>query len=170
MIKTRNSLLPSLVIPIAALSASGAHAQGQSTTDSFEVSINIEATCAVIAGNDIDLGSQISTATGLSGSSTISVNCSKTVPYNVGLQPSNKSEDGAGVLSGTGSDTIAYQLRSISASGANWGNTATSSDVGNGVSGTGEGSDQTIPVYVTVDDANVAPGSYSDTVTVTVNY
>jgi spore coat protein U-like protein len=42
--------------------------------------------------------------------------------------------------------------------------------VGNGVSGTGNGADQSLTVYVTVDDANYAPAVYSDTVTVTVNY
>jgi spore coat protein U-like protein len=59
---------------------------------------------------------------------------------------------------------------SAGSSGTIWGNTATSSSVGNGVAGTGTGADQTLTVYATASDANYAPDTYSDEVTVTVNY
>lgn len=143
--------------------------------DTFEVSIEIEAACSITAGSgaDIDLGTFASTATDISGNGAITVNCSNTVPYYVGLAPSNEATDGAGEMepAGTSPDTVPYQLRSTSGSdGAIWGNTATSAEVGNGVTGTGNGEDQQLTVYVTVADANYAPDSYSDTVTVTVNY
>lgn len=159
-------------VALAAFSATGA--QAATDTDTFDISLEITAACSVTAdgASDIDLGTVASTATDLSGSSTITVNCSNTVPYFVGLAPSNNATDGAGELDpASGPDTVPYQLRSTAgSSGAIWGNTATTTAVGNGVSGTGNGADQTLTVFVTVDDANYAPAVYSDTVTVTVNY
>ncbi len=122
---------------------------------------------------DIDLGSVASTATDLDGSSDITVKCSNTVPYYVGLAPSSGATTGAGSLSPAGAspDLVPYQLRSAAGtSGTVWGNTATTTSAGNGVAGTGTGADQTLTVYVTAASANYAPDTYSDTVTVTVNY
>ena len=71
----------------------------------------------------------------------------------------------------TAADTVAYQLRSTAGmSGTIWGNTATSISVGNGVAGTGTGSDQNHTIYATLASANAAAGNYQDTVTVTGNY
>jgi spore coat protein U-like protein len=144
------------------------------TSSTFQVLITVAKACSVTAGNasNIDFGTVNSSATGLVASSNISVTCSKTTPYNVGLMPSNTSTTGAGVMSAPpgNSDTVAYQLRSVSATGPIWGNTATPTSVGNGVAGTGTGAAQVIPVFATVANANVTPGSYADTVTVQVNY
>ncbi|MEO7553748.1 MAG: spore coat protein U domain-containing protein [Alteraurantiacibacter sp.] len=153
--------------------ASAAHAS--TATDTFDVSMTITAACSVTAGSasDIDLGTVASTATDLGDSSNITVKCSNTVPYYVGMAPSSGATSGAGSLSPSGSspDTVPYQLRSSAGtSGAVWGNTATTTAVGNGVAGTGNGSDQTLTAYVTAPSANYAPDTYSDTVTVTVNY
>ena len=161
------------VAALALLCSSAAHAE--TATSTFDVTLDIDATCSVAAGtgSDIDVGTEDSDATDLSGSSTFSVNCSKTVPYFIGLAPSNGATDGAGVMSPAGSsaDTVPYQLRQASgASGTIWGDTATTTAVGNGVAGTGSGADQDHTVYVTVPSANYAPDSYSDTVTITVNY
>lgn len=150
-------------------------AQASTLSDTFDVSLTITAACSVTAGSsaDIDLGSVASTATDLDGSSDITVKCSNTVPYYVGLAPSNGATTGAGSLSPTGasSDDVPYQLRSSAGTtGAVWGNTATTTSTGNGVAGTGSGADQTLTVYVTAPSANYAPDTYSDTVTVTVNY
>lgn len=142
-------------------------------TATFQVLITVNKACSVIAGtaSNINFGAVDSSATGLAASSNISVTCSKSTPYNIGLLPSNNNTAGAGVMSpASGSDTVAYQLRSVSSTGNAWGSTATSTLVGNGVSGTGNGAAQTIPVFATVADANVTPGSYADTVTVQVNY
>ncbi|MET3184271.1 UNVERIFIED_ORG: spore coat protein U-like protein [Variovorax guangxiensis] len=163
---------PTLIVAavLAALATSAAIADTASST--FKVLITVTKACSVTAGtaSNIDFGSVTSTATALSASSNISVTCSKSTPYNIGLLPSNSSTTGAGVMSNTGPDTIAYQLRSASATGPIWGNTATPTDVGNGVAGTGTGAAQSIPVWATVASVNVTPGAYLDTVTVQVNY
>ena len=130
--------------------------------------------CTIAAGpaSNINFGVVPWTATNRSASSQITVNCPNGTAYYIGLAPSNGSTTGAGVMSGTGGNTakIPYQLRSVSAAGPVWGNTATSSSVGNGVSGTGNGANRSIAVYATMPSANYRPDSYSDTVTVTVNY
>jgi len=167
---------PSLIVAavLAALAASAAIADTASST--FKVLITVTKACSVTAGaaSNIDFGSVTSAATALSASSNINVTCSKSTPYNIGLQPSSTAATdttGAGFMSPVaGPDTIAYQLRSGSATGPIWGNTATPTSVGNGVAGTGTGAAQSIPVFATVASANVTPGAYSDTVTVQVNY
>jgi spore coat protein U-like protein len=65
---------------------------------------------------------------------------------------------------------VPYQLNSVSNTGPVWGNTATATTVGNGVAGTGTGISQPIPVYATVPSANFTPDTYTDTVTVNVNF
>ncbi len=155
-------------VACGAFSATAAHAG--TATDTFDVSVTITATCSATAGSgsNIDLGTHPSTDTNLGNSSTIAVKCSNTVPYRVNLTPSNGVNTGAGSLSplGAGTDTVPYQLRSSAgANGIVWGNTSS-----NGVTGTGNGANQTLTVYATAPSANYAPDTYKDTVTVTVNY
>ncbi|WP_420382852.1 spore coat U domain-containing protein [Novosphingobium sp.] len=142
----------------------------------FQVTLTVQKVCSVTAGagSNIALGTLPATTTNATGSSTISVTCTKTTPYYIGLAPSNAATGGSGVLSGTisgNTDTITYKLSSTAGpSGTVWGNTATSTTVGNGVAGTGTGAAQSLNVYVTVPAMNYTPDSYSDTVTVNVNY
>ena len=140
----------------------------------FQVTMTIQKACTVSAGapSNIALGTVASTATDVAGNNTITVNCSKTTPYYIGLAPSNANTAGLGAMSGTGAnaDKVGYQLRSATGtSGAIWGNTATATAVGNGVAGTGTGANQSHTVYVTVPSANFTPDTYTDTVTVNVN-
>ncbi|RTD83859.1 SCPU domain-containing protein [Variovorax atrisoli] len=164
---------PSLIVAaVLAVTTSAVLAATSPATATFQVLITVAKACSVTAGSgsNINFNTVDSSATNLSASSNISVTCSKSTPYNIGLLPSNNSSTGAGAMGNTGTDTIPYQLRSVSANGAIWGSTATSTSVGNGVAGTGTGSAQSIPVWATVASVNVTPGSYSDTVTVQVNY
>lgn len=160
-----------VVLATVACGAFGATAaQASTATDTFDVTVTITAACSVTAGSasNIDLGTHPSTDTNLNASSDITVKCSNTVPYRVNLAPSNGATNGAGSLdpAGVSPDTVPYQLRSTSGtSGTVWGNTSS-----NGVAGTGTGADQTLTVYATAPSANYAPDTYSDTVTVTVNY
>jgi spore coat protein U-like protein len=168
MYKTAKSAALLASVAFGAFGATAAHAG--TATDTFDVSVTITATCSATAGSasDIDLGTHPSTDTDLGNSSTITVKCSNTVPYRVNLAPSNGDTGGAGALdpAGASPDTVPYQLRSTSGtSGTVWGNTS-----GNGVTGTGNGADQTLTVYATAASANYAPDTYSDTVTFTVNY
>lgn len=128
--------------------------------------------CSVSALGDADLGAAPAARGAVNGSTTISVRCPPGTAFNIGLRPSNGNSNGAGVLQGSSGngDTLAYQLRQGSPSGPVWGNTANASGPGNGVGGTGNGTDQTFPVFVSVPQTNVTPGTYRDTVMVTVHF
>ena len=164
---------------VAALVTGAASAQAANpATATFQVLITITKACTVTAGSasNINLGSVAATAVNTTGSNTISVNCSKTTPYYVGLAPSNANTAGAGTMvsttaPATNTDKVPYQLTSTAGAGGTiWGNTATSTAVGNGVAGTGTGTAQSLTVYATAASANFTPDSYADTVTVNVNY
>ncbi|MCC3701636.1 spore coat U domain-containing protein [Rouxiella badensis] len=155
-------------------------ANAATATGTFQVLITILKSCSVTAGasSNINLGSVNAGATAAAGNSTISVDCSRTTPYYIGLAPSSTNggtTTGSGSMSSvanstTNTDKVPYQLNQTSATGAVWGNTATSTNVGNGVAGTGTGAAQTYTVYATATSTNFAPDSYADTVTVNVNY
>jgi spore coat protein U-like protein len=139
----------------------------------FNVTATVANVCAVSAGAILNFGTVASTATNLSGSNTITVACPSGTAYYVGLAPSNGNTAGAGTMKGTGSnpDQVPYQLRSAAGmNGKIWGNTATSTKVGNGVAGNGNGSGQSLTVYATTPNANFRPDTYTDTVTINVNY
>ncbi|WP_352336413.1 spore coat protein U domain-containing protein [Psychrobacter sp. 16-MNA-CIBAN-0192] len=141
----------------------------------FTVNANVIKGCVINTSSlsVINLGSHLSGATNLNGTGRINLTCTNAMPYYVGLTPFNQDTNGAGVMSGTGAnpDKIPYQLRSKSGlTGTPWGNTATATTQGNGVSDTGNGQPRVLDVYVTVPKTNVRPDSYSDRVTVTVYY
>ncbi len=155
-------------------------AHAATATGTFQVLIEIQKSCSVTAGagSDINLGSVASTATNVAGNDTINVTCTKGTPYFIGLAPSvanGGTDTGLGAMAsnsgGGNTDKVPYQLRSTAgASGTIWGNTATASSVGNGVTATGTGAAQSHTVYATVASANFAADTYADTVTVNVNY
>ncbi|AIY41361.1 Sigma-fimbriae tip adhesin [Collimonas arenae] len=139
----------------------------------FVTSATVQKFCLVTT-NNVNFGAIPSTAVNTTASSSINVTCTNGTPYFVGLSPSNANTAGAGVMSGSiggNTDKVPYQLSSTPGpSGTVWGNTATSTTVGNGKAGTGTGLAQPLNVYATVPGANYRPDSYSDTVTVNVNY
>jgi spore coat protein U-like protein len=141
-------------------------------TFTLPVTAVVSKTCTVSAGVALNIGSVPSNGTGIQGNTTIGVTCPTSTPYYVGLSPSNANLNGAGVMSSTssGTDKVPYQLRATSGTGPIWGNTATSTSVGNGVAGTGTGVQQSLTVYASLASAQYTPGSYADTVTVNVNY
>lgn len=163
---TKASLLLLAVFPATAFA--------DTVTGSFNVTLEITSTC-IVGGTTADLafGSHPASDTNLSSSTVLQVVCANGTPYNIGLLPSNNSDTGAGEMAGTGgnTDTVPYQLRQGPALIADvWGNTATPTDVGNGVAGTGTGAFTNYTVYATVPSANFTPDSYSDVVTVNVNF
>ncbi|WP_327192524.1 Csu type fimbrial protein [Psychrobacter sp. PL15] len=141
---------------------------------SFTVQANVIDSCKINTTSDINLGSHPANETDILGNSNaINMTCTNEASYYIDLTPSNDNTNGAGVLKGSGSNTdkVPYQLRSTAGTGGKiWGNTATTTDVGNGVPGIGSGVFQTQTVYVTVPSADFKPDNYSDTVTIRVNY
>ncbi len=143
--------------------------------ETFTVQATVVNSCEITTTNDVNLGNYPASNTNILGSNSnaIGITCTKDAPYTIGLAPSNENQVGLGVMSGTGSNTdkVPYQLRSAPGlNGKIWGNTATSTNMGNGVKDIGNGLVQNKPVYVTVPSADFKPDNYSDTVTIKVNY
>jgi len=149
---------------VALLGLSSAHAA--TTTATFTVTATVSSTCSITA-NPLAFG--VYTGVQLDGASTLSATCSNLIPYDVGLSAGTFS--GATVtarkMSGLDPAGLGYSLFRDSARTLNWGETI-GSDV---VHQTGNGVAQTIPVFGRVPAAElVDPGSYTDTITVTLTF
>lgn len=141
-----------------------------------EIVVHPQPQPATLSEYAIDFGEVTATDINLQGQTQFSVACTKTTPYYIGLRPSNGDLNGAGNMKSkdnvaTNTDLVPYQLRSTAGiNGKIWGNTATSTSVGNGVDGTGTGSAQPYTIYATVPSANYTPDTYWDKVRVFVRY
>ena len=138
-------------------------AWAETEPSSFQVGIDVVATCSISAAdmtfNTITTGTTAQT----DSESQITVNCSNGAPYSVAL--SNGSNYSAGRRLSSNGSFINYTLFKDNSRTAEW--TLISS-----MTGTGSGSNQTLPVYGRIPAGqNVTNmGSYSDTIVATVTY
>src|SRR5437763_6983143 len=137
-------------------------------TATLGISLTINAGCNV-SSSPVAFPAQSVLASAVNQSGSVSVTCTNTTPYNVGLDKGAGS--GASVtnrlMTGPASATVAYGLYQDSGHGTNWGNTVGTDTV----SGTGNGSAQTLTVYGQVGSQTTpAPGGYADTVNVNVTF
>ena len=143
-------------------------ANAASTTTTFAVQATITATCTINSASTLNFGTLGVLASNTDQTSTIQVTCTNTTPYNVGLDAGTGS--GATVATRkmtSGANTVNYTLYSNSGRTTVWGNTVGTDTVG----ATGNGSAQSYTVYGRVPaQAAPAPGTYTDTITVTVTY
>jgi spore coat protein U-like protein len=135
-------------------------------TTTFAVTATVQATCLVSA-----TAMAFGTYTGVlaNSTSTVSVTCTNTTPYNVGLSAGLAT--GATVtarkMTGPAAALLGYALFSDAARSVNWGQTIGTDTV----TGIGNGSAQALTVYGQTAAAQyVAPGAYADTITATVTY
>lgn len=157
-------------------------ANAATTTATFNVTMKITSSCSITTvPTTIDLGTAVASTTAISnnGSTTFKVNCSNKTPFFIGMAPSainGGTDQGIGKMKGLLStpDSVPYTLYSDAGFGAVWGNTSTTTSVGNGLTGTGSGMGSTqaksFTVYAKALNADFAPDTYTDTVTVNVNY
>jgi spore coat protein U-like protein len=136
---------------------------------SFNVTIVITSECKVQSTSTVDFGSEGVIDANVDAAGSIGVQCTKSTAYNVGLSAGT----GAGAtvaarkMTGPGSDTVTYSLYRDAGRSQVWGTTIGTDTV----SGTGDGTSQSYPVYGRVQaQTTPAPGTYTDTITVTVTY
>lgn len=137
-----------------------------STTTTMQVTATVAGTCTVSSTN-LAFGTYIGVQ--LDGTATIAVTCNDTAPYTVALSAGIFS--GASVttrrMGGPGSAGLAFSLSRDAARTLNWGGTPGTDSV----AGTGNGAAQSLTVYGRVAAGQaVASGSYTDTITITVDY
>ena len=143
-------------------------AEASTATGSFNVQVSIASTCAVNGASTLNFGTQGLLSAPVNQKSAITVTCTNTTPYNIGL---NQGLYGASVttrqMQSGGGALIAYSLFSNVGMTANWGNTVGTDTV----AATGNGSAQAFTVYGQIPtQATPAPAVYADTITVTVTY
>src|SRR5947207_14652006 len=135
-----NALAASALFLFAAGVALPQSALAGSATTTLGVSLTINAGCNV-SSTSVAFPAQAVLASAVNQSGNISVTCTNTTPYNVGLDKGAGS--GASVtnrlMTGPASATVAYGLYQDSGHGTNWGNTVGTATV----HGTGKGSAQT---------------------------
>lgn len=127
----------------------------------------VQAACNVSATN-MDFPSVSSLSTAQTTTSTVSLTCSTGLPYNIVLNGGNaNATDPTQRKMTSGAQQITYGLYRDSAHTLPWGLTLGT----NTKSGTGTGSSQSHTVHGRVPaQTTPAPGTYSDTVVVTVEY
>ncbi len=133
-------------------------------TSSMSVTATVGASCTISAGN-LDFGNFSGAQTDASAS--ITVNCTSGASYTVDMDAGT----GSGATTTTrkltsGADTLDYTVYSDNARTSIW-----KTGGGNNVSGTGSGANQTLTAYGRMPaNATPAAGSYTDSITVTINY
>lgn len=139
-----------------------------STTTTFAVQATITATCTINSASTLNFGTVGVLASNTDQTSTIQVTCTNTTPYNIGLDAGTGSGATVAVRKLTsGGSTVNYSLYSDSGRTTVWGTTIGTDTV----AATGSGTGQNYTVYGRIPaQTTPAPGSYADTITVTVTY
>jgi len=149
------------------LGASSCPTGGLTSSTSFSVTATVLSTCNVGA-TTVNFGSAGLLTSNVDAQGTLSIQCSPTLPYTVSLDggTSGATDPTQRKMSFSGSNVI-YGLYRDSARSLPWGSTVGT----NTSSGTGTGSTQTQTVYGRVaTQTTPSPGTYSDSVVVTVGY
>ena len=159
-------VLPAAVLGFLTLGPASIPAGATTATATFLVTATVAATCTISAtplafGSYTGAISQVNT--------TVTVTCTNTTPYNIGLNAGVAA--GATVtnrsMTGPASALLSYQLFRDAGHTLNWGITIGTDTV----SVTANGSAQVQTVYGQIPAAQfVAPGAYADTITATVTY
>lgn len=139
-----------------------------STTTTSTPEIALAPTCTIDSAPTLNFGNLGILAANVDRSSTIQITCTDAAPYNIGLDSGIGSAATAATRQMTsGSAVVNYSLYSDSAHTTLWGSTVGT----DAVAATGNGTGQSYTVYGRVPPQTTpAPGTYTDTVTVTVTY
>jgi spore coat protein U-like protein len=161
------TILPAAILGfvVLGLTPTSAVAQANPASTTFGVSATVLKDCTVSA-TSLTFGNYTGAVN--SAQSAVTVTCTNSTTYTVGL--------GTGLATGAtvttrqmqnGSALLSYGLFSNATWATNWGNTSGT----NWVSGTGNGTGQALNVYGQIPAGQyVTPGSYTDTISVTVTY
>jgi spore coat protein U-like protein len=144
-------------------------AEATTVTGTFNVQVIIATTCVLNSASNLNFGTAGVLAAPINDQSTITVTCTNTTPFNIGLDKgvnggSVTTREMKGVISAA---LINYSLFSNAPMTNNWGQTIGTDTVAS----TGTGSAQPFTVYGQIPaQTTPAPDTYNDTITVTVTY
>lgn len=168
----RLSLVLSAALGLAVASGA-AHAQTSPQTDNFDVLITINAACTITtAVADLNFGTETLLATDVDNQTTFDVQCSTGAAYSMDLNGgSNLSAGTRRMRLGATGNYISYDLYSDSGRTTLWGTAVTGGSVVTPAGG-GTGTAVTHTIYGRVPGVATAPapGSYTDTVQLSVTF
>jgi len=138
------------------------------TTTTFTATITLAATCVINSASTLDFGTAGVLTANVPATSQIFVQCTNTTPFNIGLNAGTGAGATVAVRKLTsGGATVNYSLYTDGAHTTVWGNTVSTDTVAD----TGDGTSKLYTVFGLVPPQTTpAPGTYTDTVTVTVTY
>lgn len=155
----------------AIVTGAGAHAATATTT--FQVSATILKAC-VVSATPLNFGNYTAGGGALKVNTTVNVNCTNSTPFSVALNAGTTTGGTiAQRLLANGSNTLQYNLYTTNTYATVFGDGTGSSAT---VSGAGVGLLTSTPVTVygqlpdSVTNQTAVPGTYTDTITVTVTY
>lgn len=165
-----SSVVPCAVLALGLLSAG--IADSATTTATFTVTASVLSACSATAAN-LTFGAYTPGAGTLTNSSIISVKCTKSTPYSVALNAGSSGGTFAQRLMASGVNKLQYNLYTSAALTTVFGDGTASTATGAGT-GAGLATANLLTVYGQLPDSSTnqtaVPGSYSDTITVTVTY
>ena len=144
-------------------------AEAATATGNLNVQITIQAECTLGTINTVNFATHGVLNTNVDSTGSLSVTCTNTTAYNIGLDAGAGSGAtiAARLMTGTGAATVTYSLYIDSGRTQVWGSTIGTDTV----AATGTGAAQSYTVYGRVPPQTTpAPGIYTDTVVVTVTY
>ncbi|MCA3860529.1 MAG: spore coat U domain-containing protein [Burkholderia sp.] len=161
-----------LSIGLSTPAADAAIYSNGTATATFNVTLTLQPNCT-IAANPLAFGTSGVLSAAVNQKTTVSVTCTNTTPYNVGLDAGSvtgstvASRLMAGTSTGNTTTTVGFQLYQDAGHTTVWGNTQGTDTV----AGTGTGSAQSLTVYGQVPtQATPKPDTYQTTVTATVYF
>jgi spore coat protein U-like protein len=168
--KLLTSALAGALLYSSVMSADAAVYSNGTATATFIVSVTLQANCTISA-NPLSFGTNGVLSSAINQQTTVSVTCTNTTPYNVGLDAGSVTGSTvtnrllAGTATGNTTTTIGFQLYQDAGRTVIWGGTQGT----NTVAGTGTGTAQPLTVYGQIPtQATPRPDTYQATVTATV--
>lgn len=141
-------------------------ASAATVTTTVAVSATVQATCLVSA-TSLAFGTYAGVQ--IDSTSTVSVTCTNTTPYNVGLDAglATAATVATRQMTGPASAVLSYSLFSDTTRTTNWGITVDTDTL----AGVGTGAAQALTIYGRIPASQfVTPGAYTDTITATVTF
>lgn len=159
--------MPVIAAMSVALTALGAgSAFSAQDTDTFQVSATVLAACSITA-NDLAFGNYDPSAGNIDTTTTLDVTCTNGTGYELGLNGGTTAASVAARQMGGPGVNLDYSLFRDAPRTQNW------EDIGSGntVTGTGDGTSQSVTVFGRLPGGQFTTGGfYSDTVTATVDF
>lgn len=161
----KNRFAAMMTLGSALLFTSALHAA--TTVGNFNVTATVQDACSVVAGNLAFGTYDPANTAALDGSSTINVTCTLNNTYEIQLNQGSHGSSVSNRQMSNGAQSLNYALYRDSARTQNWGSSNGQDTVGS----TGTGASQPFTVYGQIAALQYVPqGSYSDVVTVTIDF